>query len=68
MTTIRVHFDGKVFVPEEPVTLPVGTKGTMRVREVIAEELDQDRIFEILSERYATGETDAAARHNDHQP
>jgi hypothetical protein len=25
MSTIRVHFDGKVFVPEEPVDIPVGT-------------------------------------------
>ncbi len=24
MTTIRAHFDGKVFVPDEPVDLPVG--------------------------------------------
>jgi hypothetical protein len=25
--TVRVRFDGKVFVPEEPVDLPVGTQG-----------------------------------------
>lgn len=25
MTMIRAHFDGKVFVPEEPVDLPAGT-------------------------------------------
>ena len=24
--TIKVHFDGKVFVPDEPVDLPVGTQ------------------------------------------
>jgi hypothetical protein len=24
MTSVRVHFDGKVFVPEQPVDLPVG--------------------------------------------
>lgn len=23
--TVRVHFDGKVFVPDEPVNIPVGT-------------------------------------------
>ena len=25
MTTVKVHFDGRVFVPETPVNLPVGT-------------------------------------------
>ena len=25
MAPIRVHFDGKVFVPDEPVDLPAGT-------------------------------------------
>jgi len=28
---IRVHFDGKVFVPEEPVDLPVGQSLSLRV-------------------------------------
>jgi len=26
MTIIRAHFDGKVFVPDEPVDLPVGER------------------------------------------
>jgi hypothetical protein len=30
MSTIRVHFDGKVFVPDEPVDLPAGTPGEFR--------------------------------------
>lgn len=25
LTTVKVHFDGRVFVPETPVNLPVGT-------------------------------------------
>lgn len=32
MATIRVHFDGKVFVPDEPVDLPVGTPAETLVR------------------------------------
>lgn len=24
MTTVKVHFDGRVFVPEQPVNLPAG--------------------------------------------
>lgn len=29
--TIRAHFDGKVIVPDGPVTLPAGTPLTVRV-------------------------------------
>jgi hypothetical protein len=25
MTTVLAHFDGKVFVPDEPVDVPIGT-------------------------------------------
>jgi len=32
MTTIRAHFDGKVFVPDDPVDLPVGQKVEIPVR------------------------------------
>jgi hypothetical protein len=34
MTTIRVHFDGKTFVPDEPVHLPVGTRADAVVRAI----------------------------------
>ncbi len=32
MTTIRAHFDGKVFVPDEPVDLPIGKRVEIPVR------------------------------------
>jgi hypothetical protein len=31
MTTIRAHFDGKSFVPDEPVTLPANAAVTLHV-------------------------------------
>jgi len=31
MAPIRVHFDGKVFVPDEPVDLPAGTSLLVRL-------------------------------------
>ena len=31
MSTIRVHFDGKVFVPDEPVNVPEGTSAQVIV-------------------------------------
>lgn len=33
-TTILAHFDGKVFVPDEPVNVPVGTPLRVRVEAV----------------------------------
>jgi hypothetical protein len=29
--TIKVHFDGKVFVPDEPLDIPRGTEATVTV-------------------------------------
>jgi hypothetical protein len=31
MSTIRAHFDGKVFIPEGPVDMPVGAVATLLV-------------------------------------
>jgi len=31
MKTIKVRFDGRVFVPEEPIDLPIGFEGEVRV-------------------------------------
>ena len=39
MTSIRAHFDGKVFVPDEPVGLPPNAP----VRLVLVAESDGDR-------------------------
>lgn len=33
-TTILAHFDGKVFVPDEPVDIPIGTPLRVRVETV----------------------------------
>ena len=31
--TIRAHFDGKVIVPDEPLTLPTGTPLTIQIEQ-----------------------------------
>ena len=33
-TTLRVHFDGKVLVPEQPVDLPIGQSVQVRIVEL----------------------------------
>ena len=35
MTTIRAHFDGKTFVPDEPVHLPVNQPLTLHVQSAV---------------------------------
>lgn len=37
MTTINAHFDGKVFVPDEPVDFPVGAQLRVHVERVRGE-------------------------------
>ncbi len=38
MTTIQAHFDGKVFVPDNAVQMPVGTRLQLVIEELPAEE------------------------------
>lgn len=36
MTTVRAHFDGEVFVPEEPVEMPVGEQLVLHVERPVS--------------------------------
>lgn len=80
MKTIRAVYENGVFRPTEPVDLPEGSPVTV---EPAAEAARQPRpsdpefahldpglreIYAILSERYDSGQTDLAERHNQHQP
>lgn len=78
MATITAIYENGVFRPLDPVDLPEGS--TVRIEPVPAptappaaartpeEEAHQDRIYEILSRRHHGGDSQAAARHNEHQP
>ena len=79
MSTIHAIFEGGVFRPVEPVDLPEHSRVEFEPRVVELAEVDlaariakmspsQARIYQILSERYDGGESDVAARHNEHQP
>jgi len=39
MTTVNVELDGTAFVPQQPVDLPVGTKGTVAIAHSTAKSL-----------------------------
>lgn len=68
---IEAIFERGIFRPLTPVELPEGTRVTVATREERATKdpnESQKEVFEILSRRYRSGETDTAARHNEHQP
>lgn len=72
MSIIHAIFEDGVFRPVEPVGLPEGTQVEFEPRLVRAgdgEELGSlAEIYEVFDERFESGESDVAARHNEHQP
>lgn len=70
MIKIQAIFENGVFRPIEPVDLPqqamVQLQFEVLPRPPKSDHLDE--IYEILSQSYAVGVSDLAARHNEHQP
>jgi predicted DNA-binding antitoxin AbrB/MazE fold protein len=72
MQTITATFEDGVLKPTQPLNLP--DHAHVRVTVELVERSDEDqpnamaKIYEILSRRYASGHTDTAERHNEHQP
>ena len=75
MSLIHAVFENGVFRPKDPVDFPENTAVVFEPR--IEERLEPTippmskgltEIYAILGERYASGHTDTAARHNEHQP
>ncbi|HEY3762313.1 MAG TPA: antitoxin family protein [Verrucomicrobiae bacterium] len=71
MKTIHAVYERGVFRPLETVELADRTEVEFEPRPVAQHENGNsglDGIYAILSERYQSGESDVAARHNEHQP
>lgn len=82
METIRAVFEHGVFRPLVPVQLPEHEQFEFEPRAVAVSPSENGsgskelayseeglrKVYEIMSERYASGHTDTAARHNEHQP
>lgn len=78
--TIRAIYEGGVFRPLGQVDLPerceveIDPKPVVRLVTEIKfsdeprQSAAKDAIYAILGERYRSGETDIAERHNEHQP
>jgi len=70
MKTIHAIYEQGVFRPTTAVELPEACEVEFEPR-VLGKSDDSahlERVYEILSRRYASGQHDLAARHNEHQP
>jgi predicted DNA-binding antitoxin AbrB/MazE fold protein len=70
MSSIHAVFKNGVFRPVGQVDLPDPCEVEFEPRLVQPGPVipGLDEVYAILSERYASGEHDVAARHNEHQP
>ena len=71
METIHAVYEKGVFRPIEKVLLPEQTEVEFEPRPVqrpANPDASLDAIYGILSERFQRGESDVAARHDEHQP
>jgi predicted DNA-binding antitoxin AbrB/MazE fold protein len=71
LKTIRAVYEHGVFRPLGHVELP--ERCTVEFEPTPPDDLERaaaslKAIYEVLSRRYLSGETDVAARHNEHQP
>jgi predicted DNA-binding antitoxin AbrB/MazE fold protein len=70
MNSIHAVFENGVFRPVGQVNLPDPCEVEFEPRLVQPGSASPglDEVYAILAERYASGENDVAARHNEHQP
>ena len=76
MPAIPAIFEKGVFRPLTPVVLPEGSTVTVEIplqnglsaTRTPDEEAHVARVYDILGRRYDGGESDVAARHDEHQP
>ncbi|MCO6458534.1 MAG: antitoxin family protein [Pirellulaceae bacterium] len=68
--TIHAIYENGVFRPIEPVNLPERCEVEVEVRQVKAEPKvpSLDDVYAIMSKRFDSGDSEVAARHNEHQP
>lgn len=69
--TVRAIYEQGVFRPLGPVNLPDKAEVVVVLpaeNPAADAEANLDSIYDILGESYASGETDVAERHNEHQP
>ena len=70
MKTVHATFEDGVFRPRERVDLPNHAEVEFEPRPVADAPPTGpvQAIYDVLAERFESGQPDGAARHNDHQP
>lgn len=69
MRVIHAIYENGVFRPTEPVDLPEASEVEVELRVMEpSRETRLDTIYSILEARFESGESDVAARHDEHQP
>ena len=69
-TTVHAIFENGVFRPVEPISLPESTSVELEVRMPDEQRTESPmseglaKVYAILGERYDSGHSDTAARHN----
>jgi predicted DNA-binding antitoxin AbrB/MazE fold protein len=70
MSALRAIYEHGVFRPLETVNLPESSEVLIEPRLVTRplSATGRQRIYQILGQRFDSGESDIAARHDEHQP
>jgi predicted DNA-binding antitoxin AbrB/MazE fold protein len=71
--SVRAIYENGVFRPASPVNLPERAEVELEILAPSSTESKSAKnspppLDQILSRRYRTGQTDSAARHDEHQP
>jgi predicted DNA-binding antitoxin AbrB/MazE fold protein len=68
--TFQAVYENGVFRPTQKLSLPEHCQVAVEIHEIQAapENSELDEIYALLSARFDSGESDVAARHNEHQP
>jgi predicted DNA-binding antitoxin AbrB/MazE fold protein len=70
LKTVHAIYENGVFRPTEPVELPEAAHVVFEPKLVDASQsaASLDDVYQLLSQRFDSGQPDVAARHNEHQP
>ena len=70
MATIHATYEAGVFRPHSPVNLPDHCEVEFDPKVVGpgSNGSGLEQVYDVLAERYQSGEHDVAARHDEHQP
>lgn len=70
MKPVHAIYEGGVFRPTEPVALPDPCHVEFEPRVVVSEATPPslDEVYDVLNRRFNSGQSDVAARHDEHQP